>query len=123
MNINIYEDYVVGIWNTYTYVSDEDSLPDDWAYRSDGGSSTITINGGELLDMLKKKFSEDWLQEVVWKENSIRFEYFNPMNGEGSTVKYTIEDVIRSDKMNNAEDKEKDISELLGEYIENIEIL
>lgn len=98
MNINIYENYVVEIWNVYSYISDEDSLPDDWAYRSDGGSSTIKINGGELLDMLKNKFSEDWLQEVVWKENSIRFEYFNPMNGESSTVKYTIENVIRSDE-------------------------
>lgn len=91
MNIDIYDDYVVEIWNTYTYVSDEDSLPDDWAYRTDGGSSTITRNGGELLDMLEKNFSEQWLQEVVWKDNSIRFEYFNPMNGESSTVKYTIE--------------------------------
>ena len=98
MDINIYEDYVVMISSTFSYISDEDSLPDDWAYRSDGSLNTRVYNGGELLDMFKKKFSEDWLQEVVWKENSIRFEYFNPMNGESSTVKYTIENVIRSDE-------------------------
>lgn len=96
MSIDIYGDYVVEICNDYTYISQEDSLPDDWAYRSDCVSSIITINGGKLLDMLKKNFSENWLQEVIWKDNSIIFEYFNPMNGTGSTVKYTIEHDLKN---------------------------
>ena len=100
MDINIYEDYVVMISSTFSYISDEDSLPDDWAYRSDGSLNTRVYNGGELLDMLKKNFSEDWLQEVVWEDNTIIFEYFNPMNGEGSTVKYMIERKLKNNQKN-----------------------
>jgi len=69
-------------------------------YRSDGSLNTRVYNGGELLDMFKKNFSEDWLQEVVWAEYSIKFEYFNPMNGESSTVKYMIERKLKNNQKN-----------------------
>lgn len=67
-------------------------------YLKNVGIDIVVAN--ELLDMFKKNFSEDWLQEVVWAEYSIKFEYFNPMNGESSTVKYMIERKLKNNQKN-----------------------
>lgn len=93
MNINIYENYAVDIEKHFGWIDEENSLPDDISFTNDNVSDNRIINGGELLEIFGKHFSEDWLQSVEWKENFIGFEYFNPMNGEGWEYKYRISEM------------------------------
>ena len=86
----------------------------------------------ELLQELRK--TKNIIKEAREMVNKLKNEVFLEDTGNTATgLLYAkpccrvrlnkIKEVLENDTMNNAEDKERDISELLGKYIENIEIL
>ena len=91
MNINIYQDYKIKYKAHYGWIDEENSLPDDISFTDDDFDNEYVLNGGVLLEKIEKHFLEDWLQEFIINNNKIRFEYFNPSNGEGWNYEYKVE--------------------------------
>lgn len=91
MNINIFQNYKVTITTTSSYVSQEDSTPTDWAYRTITGKTEHIIDGGILVTWLYKYFRDRCFMSVDFEENSIHIELFDPMNGTGDDITIEIE--------------------------------
>lgn len=93
MNINIYCKYKVEEYYKGSYISQEDSLPGDYAYSSYYNHKTYETSGGELLEDIGKLLLDPELSEYIRHDNTMTFEFFNPSSGEGSTKTLTITEI------------------------------
>lgn len=93
MNINIYCKYKVEEYYKGSYISQEDSLPGDYAYSSYDDHKTYETSGGELLDNIGKMLLDSDLSEYIRHDNTMTFEFFDCFTGEGSTKTLEIIEV------------------------------
>lgn len=91
MNIDIYSKYKVRFLNSGAYISQEDSTPDDIAFTHYEDDKEEIIDGGRLLEIIKHRLDDAYLQELSVIDNTIRIETFNYMNGEGDKYIMVIE--------------------------------
>ena len=91
MFIDIYSKYKVRFLNTGAYISQEDSTPDDIVFTHYEDDKEEIIDGGKLLDIIKYRLNDTYLQEFSVMHNTIRIEVFNPMSGEGDKYVMVIE--------------------------------
>lgn len=89
MNIDIYSKYKVRFLNSGAYISQEDSTFDDIVFNDYEDDKEEIIDGYKLLDIIKYRLNDSYLQELSIIDNTIRIETFNYMNGEGN--KYIME--------------------------------
>ena len=91
MNIDIYSKYKVRFLNSGAYISQEDSTPGDIAFTHYEDDKEEIIDGGRLLEIIKHRLDDAYLQELSVIDNTIRIETFNYMNGEGDKYIMVIE--------------------------------
>lgn len=91
MNIDIYSKYKVRFLSNGAYISQEDSTPDDIVFTHYEDDKEEIIDGGKLLDIIKYKLDDRYLQEFSVIDNTIRIEIFNYMNGESDKYIMVIE--------------------------------
>lgn len=96
MNIDIYSKYKVRFLNSGAYISQEDSTPDDIVFNHYEDDKEEIIDGGKLLDTIKYKLDDRYLQEFSVIDNTIRIEIFNYMNGESDKYIMVIERYLES---------------------------
>ena len=95
LSIDIYSDFAIEYEIKGACISQEDSTPNDIQFEHYEQNYISFIDGGKLLDIISKKLAEQDISEIKIKDNTITFEYFNPMNGEASTDVITIKRVRR----------------------------
>lgn len=93
MDIDIYSKYKVRFLNSGAYISQEDSTPDDIVFTHYEDDKVEIIDGGKLLDIIKYRLDDSYLQEFSVINNTIRIEIFNYMNGENDRYIMVIERV------------------------------
>lgn len=96
MNIDIYSKYKVRFLNSGAYISQEDSTPDDIVFTHYEDDKEEIIDGGKLLDIIKYKLDDRYLQELSVIDNTMRIETFNYMNGESDKYIMVIERCLES---------------------------
>ena len=96
MCIDIYSKYKVRFLNSGAYISQEDSTPDDIVFTHYEDDKEEIIDGGKLLDIIKYKLDNSYLQEFSVIDNTIRIEIFNYMNGESDKYIMVIERYLES---------------------------
>ena len=88
--IDFYTSYKVNITGQYSYRTDFDE------FQKQEVNEELYVDGGKLLEILKKCFEDIRLMQFSVDKNDLeneiifKFEYFNPMTGEGSDYKYII---------------------------------
>ena len=104
MNVNIYEEYVVEIFDKGSYISEEDSTPGDIVFSKYSEAKAFVWNGGKLIDYIAKLCKDEHIQSINIIEDvtayplqdttTIEFEFFNPSNGEGQdiTIRFRLND-------------------------------
>lgn len=91
MNINIYSKYKVK-YNCYGgEIDEENSTPDDIVFKKFNYETSIIENGGILAERIARYIEQTDFQEIAITDNSITIEFFNPNNGEASTINMLIE--------------------------------
>lgn len=100
--INIYENYVVEIFNGGSYISEEDSTPGDIVFSKYSEAKSFVWNGGKLIDYIAKLCKDENIQSIniiedvtaypLQNTTDIEFSFFNPTNGEGQdiTVRFRV---------------------------------
>lgn len=91
MSIDIYSNYKVRFLSNGAYISQEDSTPDDIVFNEYENDEELIIDGGRLLDIIKVKLNNNYLQEFSVIDDTIRIETFNYMNGESDKYIMVIE--------------------------------
>lgn len=91
MSIDIYSKYKVRFLNSGAYISQEDSTPDDIVFTHYEDVKEEIIDGGKLLDIIKYRLNNNYLQEFSVINNTIRIEIFNYMNDESDKYIMVIE--------------------------------
>lgn len=97
MNIDIYSKYKVRFLNSGAYISQEDSTPDDIVFTHYEDDKEEIIDGGKLLDIIKYRLDNRYLQELSVIDNTMRIEIFNYMNGESDKYIMVIERYLESE--------------------------
>ena len=94
MNINIYSKYKVK-YNCYGgEIDEENSMPDDIVFKKINYKTSIIENGGMLAERIARYIEQTDFQEITINNNNIiTIEFFNPNNGEASTINIIIEKV------------------------------
>ena len=91
MNINIYSKYKVK-YNCYGgEIDEENSTPDDIVFKKFNYENSIIKNGGILAERIARYMEQTDFQEITINNNLITIEFFNPNNGEASTINMIIE--------------------------------
>ena len=91
MNINIYSKYKVK-YNCYGgEIDEENSTTDDITFKKFNYENSIIENGGILVERISRYIEETDFQEITINDNLITIEFFNPNNGEASTINMIIE--------------------------------
>ena len=91
MNINIYSKYKVK-YNCYGgEIDEENSTPDDITFKKFNDETSIIENGGILAERIARYIKQTDFQEITINDNLITIEFFNPNNGEASTINMIIE--------------------------------
>lgn len=96
MSIDIYSKYKVRFLNSGAYISQEDSTPDDIVFTHYEDDKEEIIDGGKLLDIIKYRLDDRYLQEFSVIDNTIRIEIFNYMNGESDKYIMVVERYLES---------------------------
>lgn len=96
MSIDIYSKYKVRFLSSGAYISQEDSTPDDIVFTHYENDEEQIIDGGKLLDIIKYRLDDRYLQEFSIIDNTIRIEIFNYMNGESDKFIMVVERYIES---------------------------
>lgn len=96
MSIDIYSKYKVRFLSSGAYISQEDSTPDDIIFTHYENDEEQIIDGGKLLDIIKYRLDDSYLQEFSIIDNTIRIEIFNYMNGESDKFIMVVERYIES---------------------------
>lgn len=89
MNINIYSEYKVRIHTKGSEIVAYDE------FREFENTEIVIIDGGRLLEKLKKILENNWLSslDIDSKKQTIKVETFNPMTGEGEDTTYEIKEI------------------------------
>lgn len=91
MNINIYSKYKVK-YNCYGgEIDEENSTPDYIVFKKFNYETSIIESGGILAERIARYMEQTDFQEITITDNSITIEFFNPNNGEASTINMIIE--------------------------------
>lgn len=91
MNINIYSKYKVK-YNCYGgEIDEENSTPDDIVFKKFNYETSIIENGGILAERIARYIEQTDFQEITINDNLITIDFFNPNNGEASTINMLIE--------------------------------
>ena len=91
MNINIYSKYKVK-YNCYGgEIDEENSTPDNITFKIFNYENSVIENGGILAERIARYIEQTNFQEITINDNLITIEFFNPSNGEASTVNMIIE--------------------------------
>lgn len=93
MNINIYGKYKVYYRNKYDYVDDYDYDLKMYTYKTNTIIWRKTLQGGELLDLIRHKLNDVDVLEFHVCDTEIHISLFNPNNGTGSDIKIKITEV------------------------------
>ena len=92
MNINIYSKYKVK-YNCYGgEIDEENSTPDDITFKIFNYENSVIENGGILAERIARYIEQTNFQEITINDNLITIEFFNPSNGEASTINMIIEE-------------------------------
>lgn len=95
MEINIYSNYRVKYIGVGSYISQEDSLPDDVAFNTYGpDTKEYNLTGDLLLKDIQRLFNDEDLDQIDFEGNSLHFGFFKPTTGESSELKMEIEENI-----------------------------
>ena len=91
MNINIYSKYKV----KYNYfgagIDEENSTQNDITFKRFKYKTSIIENGGILAERIARYIEKTDFQEITINDNLIAIDFFNPNNGEASTINMIIE--------------------------------
>lgn len=91
MNINIYSKYKVK-YNCYGgEIDEENSTPDDITFKRFNYENSVIENGGILAERIAEYIKQPDFQEITINNNLITIDFFNPNNGEASTINIIIE--------------------------------
>ena len=82
MNIFIYCNYKVEHTCDYSYFNEDGEI------RSKTIKESITINGGELIEIIAKKLLHNEFSSILSKDNEIVIEMFDPHSGLTEDNKY-----------------------------------
>ena len=92
MKINIYSKYKVK-YNCYGgEIDEENSTPDDITFKKFNYENSVIENGGILAERIARYIEQTDFQEITINDNLITIEFFNPSNGEASTINMIIEE-------------------------------
>lgn len=92
MQIDIYSKYKVRFLNSGACISQEDSTLDDIVFTHYENDKEEIIDGSKLLNLIKAKLDDNYLQEFSVIGNTIRIELFNYNNGESDKYVIVIEE-------------------------------
>lgn len=91
MNINIYSKYKI-TFNCYGgEIDEENSTPTDITFKRFNYENSVIENGGTLVEKIAKYIKQADFQEIKINNNLITIDFFNPNNGEASTINIIIE--------------------------------
>lgn len=93
LNINIYGNYKVHSKCEYSYISQEDSTPDDKVFRTHKMENIYLLNGDKVIELITGSLQDIYFSELVIKGNIITIEHFNYNSGESDTLIYEIKEV------------------------------
>lgn len=91
MNINIYSKYKVKYICYGGEIDEENSTPDDIVFKTFNYETSIIENGRILVERIARYIEQTNFQEITINDNLITIEFFNPNNGEASTINMIIE--------------------------------
>ena len=91
MNINIYSKYKVKYNCCGGEIDEENSTPDDIVFKKFNYENNVIENGGILAERIARYIKQTDFQEITINDNLITIEFFNPSNGEASTINMIIE--------------------------------
>lgn len=95
MMIDIYGDYKITSNYEVSYISEEDSTPNDIVFSNFANTEQEIINGGLLLERIGKHLLNADISEVYFDESFIKLEFFNPTSGEAHTINIVYERIIK----------------------------
>ena len=91
MNIDIYSKYKVK-YNCYGgEIDEENSTPDDITFKKFNYENSTVESGGILAERIAGSIYQPDFQEITINNNLVTIEFFNPNNGEASTLNIIIE--------------------------------
>ena len=91
MKINIYSKYKVK-YNCYGgEIEEENSTLDDISFKKFNYENNVIENGGILVERIARYIEQTDFHEITINDNLITIEFFNPSNGEASTINMIIE--------------------------------
>ena len=94
MNINIYSKYKVKYRCYGGEIDEENSTPDDVAFKKFNYENNDIESGGILAETIARYIERNDFQEIKINNNLIAIDFFNPNNGEASTINMIIENEV-----------------------------
>ena len=92
MNINIYSKYKVKYRCYGGEIDEENSIPDDIAFKKFNYENNDIESGGILAEIIARYIEQYDFQGIKINNNLIAIDFFNPNNGEASTINMIIEE-------------------------------
>lgn len=90
MNINIYSKYKTKYNYFGVEIDEENSTHDDITFKRFNYEVSIIENGGTLAERIARYIEQTNFQEITINDNLITIDFFNPNNGETSTINMII---------------------------------
>jgi hypothetical protein len=101
MNLNIFGKYEVIFNINGAHIDAEESLPGEYVYKDFDNNFARILSGGEIMEYIGKKLIDkdicliNIVDDVTTNHASeVDMEFFNPLNGEGHTIKIFINELI-----------------------------
>ena len=91
MNICIYGKYRVKCINHYDYLTGNDW--NELQYAKGTERFTKTEPGHDVIERIKRELNSPYILSVDFTNDKIHFDLFNPSNGTGQDIVYTITEV------------------------------
>lgn len=89
--IDVYSNYKITLDCEGSYISQEDSTPNDIVFSKFEHNEEKIINGGLFIEKIGKYLLDTDVSEIYFDESFIKLEFFNPINGEGHTINIVYE--------------------------------
>lgn len=91
MRIDIYSKYKVKYIHSGAVIDEENSTPDDIAFKIFNYENNDIESGGILAEIIARYIEQYDFQGIKINNNLIAINFFNPNNGEASTINMIIE--------------------------------
>lgn len=88
LSLDIYHTYDVFIVSDNSHYS-EDSYPGDVDIISNNSEEHFTVDGGELISMFARWFTDEDISEIYFKSHCIQISFFNPLTGLSDDISVT----------------------------------